>query len=454
MGNLVKIRASATSHVGLVKAVNEDNFYINGRFIYEHETDNIQVSIENNAEFYVFAVSDSMDVSDAERGIFISIAQELKKYHEKALKNDEDLIGKVQKLGECIQEMSNLLTSVSINKPEDASKKASFAGLLIQGNKAYVVNLGNSKAYVLRDGNMKQLTVDWEKTERLLKLGIITHEQAKILSSRFGIPTEDSINEIRKSDEFLIKEGDIFLLCTDGLTDMVETEAIYEILLSDKDTGVIANKLVREAFDNGAKDNITTLVVKIEEISVQAQDAQESKKTTIKNSKLTYRRIKKTSLKANISAKTIKKYAQAAIFCLVLIALVFATVKLFSGILKRERPVDSQGTVYNDEDSSTSSTTNDLNRENLDDGTSEQNTDEENINGESNTDTGMHAGEDGVTVNLPTTYKVKKGDTLYNISRMFYNNPNKYIIIMEENNISDPTKIQVGQILIIPEIDE
>lgn len=81
MGNSVKIKASATSRTGLSKTANNNNFYMNGRFIYEYETENIQVSIENNEDFYIFAVSDSMDVSDAEKQVHISIARELKKYH-------------------------------------------------------------------------------------------------------------------------------------------------------------------------------------------------------------------------------------------------------------------------------------------------------------------------------------------------------------------------------------
>lgn len=266
MGNSINIRASATSHAGLLKTENNNNFYMNGRFIYEHETDNIQVSIENNEEFYVFAVSDSMDVSDAEKEVYISIARELKKYHEKVEASEEDLSRKIEVLGEYIQGMSNLLTSISVGKPEDAASKASFTGMLIQGNEACLLNLGNCKAYILRKGSIKQLTMDWEKTDRLLKLGVITNEQARELSSRFGIPTEDKLNEIRKSDKFLIKEGDVFLLCTKGLTDIVETENIYEILYSNsnKDPETIANKLVREAFKKGAQDNITTLVIKIE----------------------------------------------------------------------------------------------------------------------------------------------------------------------------------------------
>jgi len=452
MGNPIRIKASATSHAGLLKTANKNNFYMNGRFIYEHETDNIQVSIENNEEFYIFAVSDSMDVSDTEKEVHISIARELKKYHEKVGTSEEDLSIKVDALGECIQGMSNLLTSVSANRPEDAASKASFTGLLIQGSEACLLNLGNCKAYILRNGSIKQLTIDWEKTERLLKLGIITNQQARDLSSRFGIPTEDNLNEIRISDKFSIKEEDVFLLCTKSLTDMVETESIYEILSSDKDTGAIANKLVKEAFKSGAEDNITTLVIGIEKISSGSKSASLSKKGQrkyqVKSSKRksSYRRSINIPLVGNIDAGMLKKYTSLAVVCFITIALVFGTVKLISSIAKRNKSVDNQETLNNN--GNTSMPNDSPTEADEQNGTTgEENTNNDDLPDEPGTDNEI---QEGTSV-LPTTYQVKKGDTLYNISKMFYNTPDNYKIIMEANNIDDPTKIQIGQILKIPE---
>lgn len=452
MGNPVKIRASATSHRGLSKTANNNNFYMNGRFIYEHETDNIQVSIENIEDFYIFAVSDSMDVSDSEKEIYISIARELKKYHEKMKTSEADLPQKVKTLGECIQGMSNLLTSVSVNRAEDAASKASFTGLLIQGNEACILTLGTCKAYILRNNSIKQLTIEWEKTERLLKLGIITNEQARELSSRFGIPTEDNLNEIRKSDKFTVKEGDVFLLCTKGLTDILETESIYDILNSHMDTGVIANKLVKEAFKDGAKDNITTMVVRIEKTAksyqLSSQLEKEQKKLRVKPS---YRQKTNIPFMGNIDIRNLKKYASLALLCLITIALVFGTIKLVSGISKRTKRVDNQGTLSNNV--STIKPNDDQNNVNNKNGkTDEVNDKQNNLTNESDTGNGIDT--QGDTEELLTTYQVKKGDTLYNISRAFYNTPDNYKIIMEANDIDDPTKIQIGQNLKIPKIEE
>ena len=67
MGYMSIIKASVTSHKGIIKSKNEDNFYMNGRFMYEHETDSVQVSVENKSDNFIFSVSDSMDIVDKEK---------------------------------------------------------------------------------------------------------------------------------------------------------------------------------------------------------------------------------------------------------------------------------------------------------------------------------------------------------------------------------------------------
>ncbi|NLC68455.1 MAG: LysM peptidoglycan-binding domain-containing protein [Clostridiaceae bacterium] len=459
MSCLVQLRATAISRLGSAKTVNEDNLYVNGRFMYEHEIDNVWISIENTSDFYVFSVSDSMDVSDAERGIHISIVRELKKYHDRMLKNDENLAARTQKFYECIREISNLLTSISVSKPENMHAQSSFSGLLIQGNKACVVNMGNSKAFILSNSNMKQLTVDWEKTERLLKLGIITQEQAKILSNRFGIPTEESYGEIRKSDELTIKEGDLFLLCTDGLTDTVESETIYEILLSDKDTDVIANRLLKEAFNNNVKDSITVLVIRVEKVIQQEQRGKEPKKTKAAAAGRVYKKARKRPTShAGVNANAMKKHASVAIFCIIVIALVLATIRLFANF-RRNDEITQGPRVTNGEDySPTSPASDDTSPGDEAPGENGKEADDVGDAGEpgtagESTPSESTAGKKEIP-GLPTTYEVKRGDTLYGISRAFYGDPEKYRIIMEANNITNPELIQVGQVLVIPSVDE
>ncbi len=450
MGCQVKIRASAASYKGFEKKKNDDNIYINGRFMYNFGTDNAQISIENNTDLYVFAVSDSMDISDNEMGIDISLSRELKKCHDKMLKSEEDFTKRVQQLLECFQKVLDLIMRINANKPEIQNNKPSFSGLMIQGNKACTISLGNSGIFILSNGNIIQLSADWKKTERLLKLGIITEEQAKILSDRLGLSPENLFSEIRTSDGFDIKDGDMFLLCTDGLIDAVEREKIYDILLSDKDTWVIANRLVKEAIDNKAEDNVTSMVISIEKIMLQPSGSNQGK--MIKNIHLQKfdHKHKKKIPKMQTKTKKAKKYFNVGMFCIVALIMVILIARILSGNLKGIKNSNNKETIYSDGNISSPTSL-------ISDNPLLENDVQETLEAGDNTgteqETVIEDADLNNTINLPTNYKVKKGDTLYSISRKFYGDPEKYDIIAKENNITDPNKIQEDQILVIPKPD-
>jgi len=442
MGYTIRVKASVTSHIGIVKTDNKDNFYLNGRFIYEHETDNIQVSTENNFDNYIFSVSDSMDITDKEKEVSISITREIKKYHEK-LKNEECVLeDRVKQLSDIVNGTSNLLRSIYSDKEEFI--QPSFACLLIKDDKATIISLGNCKVFIIRNGSIKQLTVDWEKTQKLLNLGIITNEQAIDLASRFGIPTESSINDILKSDEITVKEGDIFVLSTNGLTDSIEDEDINEMFKSNKDPGITVNYLVKSALKKGGDDNITVMAVSIEKTSNYMKNSSSYRKNRRKYS---LKNVSLLKLLNRIKALGSKKIYLGVITCLIIFTTIFAGAKLINK--------NSDDTVNTDNLSNltTQNGSTDNSNSNLN---NTENTDNNNIN--SNTDTDSKSSvihEDDKDIDakvLPTKYTVKKGDTLYKISEYFYNDSNKFDVIMKKNDINDPSKIQIGQVLEIPEI--
>lgn len=128
--------------------------------------------------------------------------------------------------------------------------------------------------YLFRDGILKQLTRDHSESERLIRLGIITREQARGHKSRFmlnrhlGMPPEEGILEADISEIIQLQKGDTFLLCSDGLTDMVEDETIKDILAASIDTKEAAQMLINEALKNGGKDNVTAVVLKFDNLNV------------------------------------------------------------------------------------------------------------------------------------------------------------------------------------------
>ena len=128
----------------------------------------------------------------------------------------------------------------------------------------FFTGVGDSRAYQLRAGKFKQLTVDHSLTQALMDAGTITAEDAKThryrnvlykyLGSRDGATGGTAV-------EVTPKSGDRFLLCSDGLTDGLEDSQIAELLKSHDDPQELAETLVDAALEGGSRDNITALVV-------------------------------------------------------------------------------------------------------------------------------------------------------------------------------------------------
>ena len=130
-------------------------------------------------------------------------------------------------------------------------------------NKLYYVTVGDSRIYILSD-KLKQISKDDTYVAALVKDNIITEEEAKVHPQRhvltkalgIGKKVELEYNEIK------VNNNDILLLCTDGITNMVEESKISEILEANRNTQInVVDKLIESANNNGGKDNSTAIVV-------------------------------------------------------------------------------------------------------------------------------------------------------------------------------------------------
>ena len=125
----------------------------------------------------------------------------------------------------------------------------------------YFANVGDSRLYVIGD-EIKQLSKDHSLVEEMVRLGGINEDEAKhhpdknIITRAIGAKLDVEIDFF----EYRIVEGDIILMCTDGLSNMVGDDRIYEILKGE-DTEDKAQVLVDEANANGGRDNIAVIVI-------------------------------------------------------------------------------------------------------------------------------------------------------------------------------------------------
>ena len=128
-----------------------------------------------------------------------------------------------------------------------------------------IVHVGDSRAYLLRDGVLSQLTTDHTWVQRQVDLGKLSprrariHPYSSVLTHALGVPDEERIDTLHGE----IRDGDLYLLCTDGLTTVLEDDAIESVLLEGRDLRETANELIDAANESGGPDNITVVLVRV-----------------------------------------------------------------------------------------------------------------------------------------------------------------------------------------------
>jgi len=142
-----------------------------------------------------------------------------------------------------------------------------LTALILKQDEGILAHVGDSRCYRLREGVFEQLSRDHTLVARLVEQGIITPEQAKyhpqrnVIRQAVGVadPSEPLEPDI---ETFALQAGDLYLLCSDGLTDMVD-DAEIEAILRDEPPTRAAWRLVDRALANGGRDNITVVLVQI-----------------------------------------------------------------------------------------------------------------------------------------------------------------------------------------------
>ena len=126
----------------------------------------------------------------------------------------------------------------------------------------YIAQVGDSRAYLLRDGDFQQITQDHSLVQELVNQGVLTPENNRLQDSLDALGTDEGVEVDLFTRER--KLGDIWLLCTDGLSGMVPDEDIARILRT-KAPEAAADALLQAALDNGGRDNVTFVILKDEE---------------------------------------------------------------------------------------------------------------------------------------------------------------------------------------------
>lgn len=164
-----------------------------------------------------------------------------------------------------IKETNDILLKKSHEKKEMEGMGTTFVVATISGKTMYVANIGDSRLYHMRD-EMEQITEDHSLVEVMIRTGEIAREEAKTHPKKNVITRALGGMENVRADffEVTLKRGDIVLMCSDGLTNMIENDVIEEIIKeTPKDVEQAALSLVDRANSNGGKDNIAIIILKV-----------------------------------------------------------------------------------------------------------------------------------------------------------------------------------------------
>ncbi len=195
------------------------------------------------------------------------------------LKKGDDKANQTHKLPETL--LSKALEDQLKTAIEQANKailrygeqKSSARGLgctvtmvLIQNDKAYIANVGDSRTYLLRNGKLTPLTKDHSLVAKLVEAkqiepdDVYSHPQRNLIYRSLGAGHKNVEVDVFQE---MLRPGDTLLLCSDGLWEMVRHQDLLKTLSEGKNPQKICDKLIELANDNGGEDNITTVVVRV-----------------------------------------------------------------------------------------------------------------------------------------------------------------------------------------------
>ena len=246
-----KIEVSVKTDPGCVRETNEDN----GRHVIPSNPEN------GDGRGTLTIVADGMGGHSAGEVASEMAVDLISQY----FYSDEENPGP-EALRNAIESANMEIYSSSMIDEAYSGMGTTVVALVIQNCIGYVAHVGDSRLYRLRDQNMERLTIDHSQVMEMVKLGIISledaqhHEDKNVILRAVGT---QSFVEVEVSEPFAIEPGDEFLLCSDGLCDMANDDEIHRIWVNAPDVHAASEQLIAFAKQRGGEDNITVGVIHV-----------------------------------------------------------------------------------------------------------------------------------------------------------------------------------------------
>jgi protein phosphatase len=267
----IVIDAAVCSNKGRVRGNNEDNFFFNGLYMERQDVDKgglFQSECRDRLQSY--AVSDGMGGVDAGEEAAYTAMSELGR-----LLPSLDAVGRPDALAEGVQRISDQIYTEA--QQRGGKSGATLALVSIAYERARAFNVGDSRVYMMRGGALRRISTDHSEVQRMIAMGILTEEEARthpkrhMISQFLGMPPTEVRLTVSCTEPIDLAAGDWLLLCSDGLTDMVDDEGICQVLMGVPSAQEASKGLVQTALQNGGKDNVTVLCVRVAQVAPLAE---------------------------------------------------------------------------------------------------------------------------------------------------------------------------------------
>ncbi len=161
---------------------------------------------------------------------------------------------------------NSLITETVFEHAELTGMGTTVSAIIVLDHQVAIAHIGDSRIYLLREGELSQVTVDHTFVQRLVDSGRITEDEAKVHPRRSVLMRVlGDVEAAPEIDTMILgaQDGDRWLLCSDGLSGVVEDDEIHALLATPGPLKPIGERLVRKTLDGGAPDNVTVVLVEI-----------------------------------------------------------------------------------------------------------------------------------------------------------------------------------------------
>ncbi len=243
------VRFGVESDRGITREINEDSYkIISGR-------DGLPDT---------FIVADGMGGHNSGELASLMAVDLSEEYLLKFFQPDIDEEGMQSFICNMMTEVNKSIFSKAKESEENFGMGTTFVIGIFLKAKLFIGHVGDSRVYLLRNGLLQRLTTDHSYIEELIKNGSLTREEAHNHPKKNIITRALGCEENVVIDTYCVdvNEDDIFILCTDGLTNMLSEDEILSVINNNDDPHYLCSELVRLANEKGGEDNITVIIVK------------------------------------------------------------------------------------------------------------------------------------------------------------------------------------------------